>query len=491
MCNFCRFCVHKIEGGISLSKQINWLDQVFKRENQLLADVKGLLSIPSVLDESTAREGAPFGEEVANAIQYMVDLGSKDGFKTKNVDGYAMHIEMGEGQELIGVLAHVDVVPVGEGWTSPPFEPEIREGRLYARGAIDDKGPAMATYYGMKLIKELGLPLSKRVRLILGGDEESLWRCMDHYFANEEMPSMGFTPDADFPIIHAEKGFYDIQTKGTTAVAVTEAVDGVWTLESFQSGQRVNMVPDLATAVLVGEEDVFDLKEQFQDFLLQNGIQGYAEEANEHVTLVVRGISHHGSEPHKGLNAALELARFLTTVKLDPIGGRYINLIDRYFIDSFFGEKLEIAQEDEKTGVLTVNGGIFNYIMGEGEQVRFNIRYPISTDDDQLLELLREKFAAYDLEISHYDRKRGHYLAPDHPLVATLSRVYEEQTGEQAKLMAIGGATYARAAQNCVAFGPLFPGRPEVAHQKDEFIEWNDLVRATAIYAQAIYELAK
>ncbi|MDQ0417626.1 succinyl-diaminopimelate desuccinylase [Croceifilum oryzae] len=474
-----------------MEKQINWLEEVSKRESQLLEDTKGLLSIPSILDESTAREGAPFGAEVANAIQYVTNLGARDGFQTKNVDGYAMHVEMGEGSELIGVLAHVDVVPVGEGWTSPPFEPEIRDGRLYARGAIDDKGPAMAAYYGMKLIHELGLPLSKRVRLILGGDEESLWRCMKHYFAKEEMPSMGFTPDADFPIINAEKGFYDIQANGTTAASVTEAVEGVWTLESFQSGQRVNMVPDLATAVLVGEEDVFELKEQFQDFLLQKGIQGYAEEANEHVTLVVRGVSHHGSEPEKGLNAALELARFLTTVKLDAVGGRYIKLIDSYLVDSFFGEKLGVAQEDEKTGALTVNAGVFNYTMGEGEGVRLNLRYPISIDDDQLLEQLREKLAVYDLEIIHYDRKRGHYLSPDHPLVSTLSRVYEEQTGDPAKLMAIGGATYARAAQNCVAFGPLFPGRQEVAHQKDEFIEWEDMIRATALYAQAIYELAK
>lgn len=470
---------------------INWYQEVKKREHQLFDDLKGLLSIPSILDDTTVEKDAPFGKDVAKALTYMMELGKRDGFTVKNLEGYAGHIEVGQGEELIGILAHIDVVPVGDGWTSPPFSPEIRNGNLYARGAVDDKGPTMAAYYGIKLVQELGLPISKRVRLILGADEESQWRCMDHYFKNEEMPSMGFTPDADFPIIHAEKGFYDIQFVGNSASQTNQTYAGVWKLELMESGQRVNMVPDHAVAVLSGDEDVFDLKEEFQGFLLKKGIQGYAEEANDHVKLVVIGKSHHGSEPDKGLNAALELSRFLRGMKLDPTGGRYIECINRYFVDSFFGEKLEVAQTDEQVGPLTINAGVFHYEAGKGEQLRINIRYPISTDDQKLLQDVKDKLAGYGFDIATYDKKPGHYLAPDHPLVETLSRVYEEQTGDQAKLLAIGGATYARAAKNCVAFGPLFPGREEVAHQKDEYIVWEDLLRATAIYAQAVYELAK
>jgi succinyl-diaminopimelate desuccinylase len=469
---------------------IDWQGEVRKRKEEMLDELKRFLSIESVLDESTAEPGAPFGRKVAEALEHMLQLGEKDGFRIKNVDGYAGHIEYGDGDEIIGVLAHVDVVPAGEGWTSPPFAPKIRDGKLFARGAIDDKGPAMAAYYALKIIKELGLPLSKRVRLILGADEESRWRCMAHYFKHEPMPSMGFTPDADFPIIYAEKGFLDIKASGQSR-AEGQDPDSEWTLLTFEAGQRVNMVPDFAMARLEGNGDVFELKEKVQDYLLTRRIQGYAEEANDHVTIVFRGKAHHGSEPHKGLNAALELARFLKQLPLDQEGASYIHLIDNYLVDSFFGEKMGLAMEDEILGKLTVNAGVFGYERGGNRFIRINIRYPLCGDSEKILNRVGEIVGEIGLEIEDVDHKPTHYVDPDHPLIKTLSRVYEEQTGEPARLLSIGGGTYARTLDIGVAFGPLFPGKEETAHQKDEFIEVEDLMKATAIYAQAIYELAK
>jgi succinyl-diaminopimelate desuccinylase len=345
----------------------------------------------------------------------------------------------------------------------------------------------MAAYFALKIVKELGLPLSKRVRLILGCDEESHWRCVQHYFAKEEMPAMAFSPDADFPIIHGEKGFLDIRATGTPE----KYGDGEWILQSFASGQRVNMVPDLAEAILAGDGDVFGLKEKYQDFLLTYQLQGYAEENDEYVKLVLRGRAHHGSEPEKGVNAACELARFLQRVALDSSGKRFVEMIDGLFVDSFFGEKLQIEAEDQKVGRLTVNAGVFRYTPGKEQYVGINIRYPIDADYQEIVRKLEEKFGEFGLRAEVVDHKPGHYLEPDHPLVATLSRVYEEQTGSNAKLLTIGGATYARAVEVGVAFGPVFPGKAETAHQTDEYIEIEDLLKATAIYAQAIFELAK
>ena len=178
---------------------INWQSEIEKRKQNLLVDTQNLLKIKSVLDEEQHTETAPFGEGVKAALDYMLELGANDGFTVKNVDHVAGHIEMGEGEELLGILCHVDVVPEGDGWSSDPFGAEIRDGKIYARGAVDDKGPTMAAYYAMKVIKELGLPLQKRVRMIIGTDEESQWRCVNHYFEVEEMPTLGFAPDADFP----------------------------------------------------------------------------------------------------------------------------------------------------------------------------------------------------------------------------------------------------------------------------------------------------
>jgi len=469
---------------------IDWEREIERYREELLQRTKEFLAIESVLDEASAGPGAPFGKGVAEALEYLLELARRDGFRTKNVDGYAGHVEYGEGEELIGILGHVDVVPPGDGWTTPPFAPDIRDGKLYARGAIDDKGPTMAVYFALRLIKELGLPLSKRVRLILGTDEENLWRDMDYYFEREEMPSMGFAPDADFPVIYAEKGLLDITLVGDSSTASGDADADVWTLVRWEAGHRVNMVPDRARAVLEGSGDVFALKEKYQDFLLRNRIRGYAQEADDHLLLVLEGRSHHGSEPDKGLNAALEMARFLHTLPLDPEGARFIGMINDYLVDDFFGKKLGIAQEDDTVGPLTVNAGVFRYERDGERRVGLNVRYPIRGDSEAILNTIAQRMRPYGLKIGETDHKPSHFVDPDHPLIRTLSRVYEERTGQKASLLAIGGGTYARALKNGVAFGPLFPGKEETAHQKDEHIEVEDLLKAAAIYAQAIYELA-
>jgi succinyl-diaminopimelate desuccinylase len=468
---------------------MNWILEAESKRDIFLDKLIDFLKIPSVLDESSVSESAPFGKSIQDALQFMMDLGKSDGFTVKNLSGYAGHIEYGSGDEIVGILTHIDVVPATEGWTTAPFSPDIRSGKLYARGSTDDKGPTMAAYFAMKIIKELGLPVSKRIRLIMGTDEETHWRCMEHYLSHEEMPTIGFTPDAEFPIITAEKGFLDIQYAKDRVDDL--AMDSQWILESFQSGKRVNMVPEYATAIIGGAGDVFELKESYQEFLMTHRIEGYAEEADEHVKLVLHGRAHHGSEPEKGLSAALELTRFLITLSLDAQGHQYIQMINDCFVDGIFGEKLDMVTEDDIVGKLTVNVGVYNYERQKEQFIRVNIRYPIHSDGKQLGEQLNEKLAVYGFKPLLTDNKPGHSFDNHHPLVKTLARVYEEQTGLPSQSLAVAGATYARALKTCVAYGPIFPGKVQTAHQTDEYIDVDDLVRAIGIYAQAIYELAK
>lgn len=185
---------------------MDWKEEALRRQEQIIGDLQQLVSIPSVLDESSASKEAPFGPGPAEALEWMLEEGRRAGFTVKDIDHMAGHIEMGEGDELLGILCHVDVVPAGSNWTYGPFDGTVKDGKLFGRGAIDDKGPTIAAWHAMKMVKEAGIPLSKRVRLIVGADEESGFRCMDRYFETEEMPTLGFAPDADFPIIHAEKG---------------------------------------------------------------------------------------------------------------------------------------------------------------------------------------------------------------------------------------------------------------------------------------------
>jgi len=468
---------------------INWIKEVEKRKEELITDLQGLLKIESVLDEANASEEAPLGENVRKALDYMLELGEKDGFVSKNSGNVAGHLEMGTGERLIGVLGHVDVVPAGDGWSVDPFEGVIQDGKIYARGAIDDKGPTMAAYYAMKIIKELELPLEKRVRLIIGTDEESKWRCVDHYFKHEEMPHMGFAPDADFPIINAEKGIADFELVQNTQESNNHT--STITLLSFVSGLRYNMVPDKAKAVLDVRENHTELMQMFNDFLNSQELQGQYYVESGYSIIELEGVSAHGSEPDKGRNAGLLLASFLSTVDLDIRAKSFVSSAIAFFFGDSRGRNLGVQYKDEMSGELTINVGIMSYNEQDGGKFGLTMRYPVTFNWKEGLDTLTQSVNEKGFSIANFSNSEPHHVSEDSELIQVLKNVYEMQTHKPASLMAIGGGTYARSLKSGVAFGALFPGRPDVAHQKDEYMELDDLVKATAIYAQAIYELAR
>ncbi|PTR46190.1 dipeptidase PepV [Geobacillus thermodenitrificans] len=470
-----------------MTLNINWIEEARKRKDDLVRDVQALVRIPSVRDDSEAQPGAPFGLKVAEALDYMLTRGQAEGFRVKNVDGFAGHVEMGQGEKLIGVLGHIDVVPPGDGWTVDPFSAHVRDGRIYGRGAIDDKGPTIAAFYAMKIVKELGLPLSKRVRLIIGGDEESDWRCVDHYFKHEEMPDIGFVPDADFPIIYAEKGIIDadLQYRLTGSEET-----GEMTLRSLQAGRRYNMVPDAAEAVVEGA-GLEEWSSRYERFCRDHGLNGNIRHSGEAAVLTLEGVAAHGAEPERGKNAGVYLAQFLASLPLDGGSRPFVQFVASSFFGDTRGRKLGLAYRDERSGELTVNVGVLSYDRAQGGTIGLNIRYPVTADGETIRQTLSNVAVERGLTLGRFHDTKPHYVDPDHEWIRTLQRIYEEQTGEPGRLLAIGGGTYARSLTAGVAFGALFPGRPDVAHQKDEYVEIDDLVKATAIYAQAIYELAK
>jgi succinyl-diaminopimelate desuccinylase len=470
--------------------KVDWYEEAKKREQMFIKDAQQLLRIRSILDESSARQGMPFGEGIAQALDYVVNLCKEAGMKTKVIDGYGAHAEIGEGDQLIGVLCHIDVVPAGEGWTSPPFAAEIRDGKIYARGAIDDKGPTMAAIYAVRLVQELELPLRKRVRLIFGTDEESGFRCMKHYFKTEEMPTLGFAPDADFPIIYSEKGSSNFTLVNRLINAIQENAAEA-TLLTFESGQRLNMVPESARALLTGGEgSLIHIVYEFNAFLEAHNHPGEAIRDGKELQLSLIGKSAHAMDPSQGINAGLILAHFLDQQVLDGEGAAFVELIEDNLYDDPAGRKLGIACSDEITGKLTVNVGILRYEKGNEARVHINARYPVSGSFEAIHDQIKAVADRFSYEVKEARNSKPHYVEPDHPLIRTLQKVYEEQTGEPATLIAIGGGTYARMLDKGVAFGPLFPGRLDCAHQKDEHVEIEDLIKGIAIYAQAIYELA-
>ncbi|MBA4495935.1 dipeptidase PepV [Paenactinomyces guangxiensis] len=479
---------------------MDWKKAAQSYRDEFMDTLKAFLSINSVEDMATASPGRPFGKGVAEALEFMLDRAAADGFTTKNLEGYAGYVEYGKGAEQIGVLAHVDVVPAGDGWTTPPFSPSVRDGRIYARGAIDDKGPALAAYFALKIVKDSGLPVSKRIRLILGTDEESGWLCMKRYRELEKLPEIGFSPDADFPIVHAEKG--QINPVLTLAGDGNEGPSqskgrSRWVLQSFHSGERVNMVPDQASASVKisglqsSEHPLETLKADFSHFLHAKKAKGSLEQRGEEWVFSLEGKSAHGMEPYAGKNAGLMLASFLHRYPFEGQDHHFLQFLSAVLYEDHYGDNLGLACEDDVSGKLTVNPGVLQYHPDGGAVVKLNIRYPASIKADSLVERFQQKSKSLGWKVQNVRTSNAHYVPKDHPSIRTLQRVYEAQTGMRAGLISSGGATYARTLKYGVAFGPVFPGNEMTAHQCNEYAELEHLMLAMSIYAQAIYELAK
>lgn len=426
-------------------------------KDKLIKSTQELIAIPSVKGE--AKQGMPFGEEINRALEHALKIGEKLGFLVGNVDGYAGFIEFGQGSETLGILAHLDVVPAGDGWTYPPFGGEIHDNKIYGRGAIDDKGPAMAALFAMKAVMEAGVPVNKKVRLILGTDEESGWEDMDYYFKNQPMPDFGITPDANYPVIHAEKGIVHIELyKEFNSESADKSP-----IVSIKGGSRANMVPDSCICYLKDKEK----------------------------PLNVEGVSAHASMPEKGQNA---IAKMLDLLNSRGLGD---NDIDNFVIDlnrligfDTTGEGLGINLSDDVSGNLTLNLGVIDIDRNRGRAI-IDIRFPVKYSQEEIMDVIEQRLNNTGIEAKALHGQDPLYVPKDHFLVKTLSRVYKEQTGQDLEPMAIGGGTYARALKTGVAFGAVFPGKPELAHQKDEYIEIDDLILNAKIYAHAIAELVK
>ncbi|SFJ10344.1 succinyl-diaminopimelate desuccinylase [Halobacillus dabanensis] len=447
-------------------------------EGEFLDKVSQLLRIPSVYEEDAT---FPYGKPVGEALEKMLDIAHQDGFHIKNVDGHGGHIEFGHGNDLIGILGHLDVVPAGSGWSMPPFEPTVRDGKLYARGAQDDKGPVMAAYIAMKLLKDQGFKPKKKIRLILGTDEERDWKGIEYYFKHEQMPSVGFTPDASFPVIHAEKGLLDSyitypSPQGTGEVDILEV----------RGGDRLNMVPDQAVARVKTERNITS---NFEKYSKDFGVDGSIEQQGSEYTITVKGKAVHASKPEGGINAITILLGFLQELPLAESPKIFTREIYKAF-DTTDGEGLGVKQSDEASGSLTCNLGFIEW-KDDTCKIGFNLRYPVTGEYDSILQVLRSFAKRKEGKLKVYDHLPAIHLEKNHPFVSTLLSVYNRVTGKESSAQSMGGATYARSLDAGVAFGALFPDSPDTAHQSDEHVRISDMVKAIEIYAESIYELTK
>lgn len=445
-------------------------EKILDYQKEILKDIDNLIKIKSV--------SATDKNEASKALDYILKRAAEMGFKIKNIDGVAGHAEFGEGKELVGVLAHVDVVPAGDGWSVEPYQLTEKNGRLYGRGIADDKGSAVVALYCLKAMKDNNIKPNKRIRVIFGAGEEIGMNDMQTYFDSEETPSMSFTPDSEYGICNREKGILQLEISSINHNGTI--------LTEFHSGNAINAVPSKAYALIDCTENEDHQLRRFADarpgeydfIYTMDGLQ-----------IVAKGKASHGSTPENGLNAATHLIRILAANFGQIVLGSLCGFIDDAVGLETDGCSLGISCSDKESGHLTVNLGTVN-IDENVSKITLDIRYPVTADSTEIFEKICER-ASYDgLKTKVLNHEPPLSVDENTPIISVLKDAYKTVMGEDAKIYSTGGGTYARTLSNKgVAFGPMFEDDNCNIHDVDESIDKEKFFKHAQICLEAMNKM--
>ena len=449
-------------------------------EDELVEDIFAVCRVNS--ERTAAEEGAPYGAGPRAALQKALEICRKYGFDAEIHGDRVLVAEYGEGEPALGILAHLDVVPAGTGWTkADPYDP-VREGdMLYGRGVADDKGPAMASLYALRAVKELGIKLGKKVQLLLGSCEETGSDDIRWYLENRKMPPMVFTPDGDFPVANVEKG----RAVVTVTAPACEPPMGMYVV-SMQGGTVANAVPGTAEAVVR-----FVSKETMEAAISYNSFNGALYEFEKLSDLDTRitcnGVAAHASLPEEGENAVTALLSLLMALPLAECAGHdaLAALCDAIPYGDLYGETFGGFCEDDVSGKLTVNLGTLSYSVEEGLNAVIDMRVPVCGDSPAIRDRLAEKIGSA-AEVTLKGFSKPHIVPSDSKFVKGLMAIYKDYTGLDGEPMSMGGGTYVHNIDGGVAFGCTMPGRRPHMHEPDENMSVSDLKLAGAMFAEAI-----
>lgn len=446
---------------------------VEKYRNELIEKLAKLVNIESVYGE--AEEGAPFGKGPKEALLTALDMLDQDGFKTVNLDNYVGYAEMGEGDDIIGIIGHLDVVPAKkeDGWDTDPFAQTEKDGILYGRGVSDDKGAVVASMIAMKVIRDLEIPLNKRIRLIMGTNEESGSKCLEYYVKKEGDVTYGFTPDGDFPGVYGEKGMI----KASYHSLNTNILD-------IEGGSVSNIVCSKCTIKV--EKNSYSPK-TLKEYFNQKNLTYSIEEGTDSDTITVLGVAAHASLPHLGVNAISELFMALKRAGYQDL---FVDFYCSHFGLETDGSLFGAACKDEY-GALTSNNGVIR--MKDGVITgTIDMRSPVSMNVKQVVRQMQEENKLKDEggEIVIERTVDPLFYPPESTLVTSLLKAYRDVTGDtETEPMTIGGGTYAKEIGNTIAFGCAFPGKDYRIHNVNEWVEIDELLLQAEIYVQAIINL--
>lgn len=439
-------------------------------KEEMAQQLAELVRIPSQTE--AAEPGAPFGAPLRRILDEVLALCAAQGMAVRDFDGYCGDATWGDDQNgAVATLSHLDVVPAGEGWTMPPFCGDIHDGKVWGRGSNDNKASVVSVLYAVMALQEAGFTPKRAIRMIVGCDEESGMADMEHYVSVARPPEMAFSPDAGFPVTHAEKCIMS----GRVYAAFT----GPTAVLSLTGGTRVNVVPNLAHAEVTLPADTLP---RAQDIAVEATPQG--------ARITATGTAAHAAWAQEGVNAIGRLMAYLHLILPEGDGARAaVDFYCQHIGMASDGAGLGIACQDEISGALTHNIGVLH---GNGDAVElgFDIRHPVTLDPDACVKTLTQTWKGGGFDLADLSVSPALYVPVDHPLVATLMGVYQELTGDMTPPQVMGGGTYARTLPCAVAFGPGMPGTSANAHMADEWVTVDSLVDSARIFAHALARLS-
>ncbi len=457
------------------------LNYLYEHTKEILDDIFALVKIPSVACKG--EDGKPYGDNCAKALDTVMAIARREGMAVKNFDYYAATVTYGKTPEKLGILTHVDVVPEGDGWVFNPFFLTESEGKIYGRGVADDKGAAIMSIWALKAIKELGIELSHGVRLVFGSGEEVGCKDLEYYMSKQEMPPYVFSPDASFPIINTEKGRYC----GEFDALYDPYFDGPQIIR-FNGGSTVNVVAQSSRATVRGvSEETLEkaLKKAKRLFDLKYSYTVHGSD----IDIEFEGKPAHASCPEKGINAItamLELISFL------PLKGELFKILkslkDMFGHGDYYGKGISAEMSDEISGNSTYSIDILNCENGCVSGA-FDARLSLNATYENTVDPIYTKMKNAGIRLKKNEIVPAHHVDAESDFIKILSKAYEKYTSHKSECMSMGGITYVHNIPNAVAFGPLMPEHDARIHSANECINIEDIIKATAIFAQAIIDI--
>lgn len=440
------------------------------REN-ILRDISRLVKVPSI--EGEPAPGAPFGAEPKRALELGLEIAGELGLESKNCENYIGYAEIpGESEKYISTITHLDVVPVGDGWSEDPFTMREREGYIIGRGVMDDKGPSVLCLYALKYLKDKKVPLRYTVRALLGANEETGMLDVEYYLKNYPAPVFCFSPDSDFPVCNGEKGIFHGEIVSKVPLEKIVSISG---------GFAPNAVPDKADATVKFEGELPAEREN---------VKVSAGDGVLHISTFGKG--GHASMPEGTVNAIGVLINYLLDNGLcSKEEAKFLSVL-KMLHDATDGSAIGVAACDGRFSPLTIVGGMIGIKDGQIHQ-SLDSRYPTNTSGEKIVSIIKEK-AGDAADVILRSDNPPFYISPDSPEIATCINTYNDITGEHAELYTMGGGTYARDFPNAVSFGPEHPERPAPdfagpIHGVDEAASIADLLEALKIYIVTLIRL--